>query len=109
MATGTATAEPVTLINVFEVPADRLDETVQFWEKARDFLKTQPGFLSTRLHRSLSPEAKFQLVNVARWQSPEAFQAAIGRMRATGLGTEMRDTVFHAGLYRVIREDGEAE
>ncbi|WP_269585240.1 antibiotic biosynthesis monooxygenase family protein [Roseibium sp. Sym1] len=107
MATETVTTEPVTLINAFEVPAGEIDRTIAFWEKARDFLKEQPGFRSTRLHRALSPETRFQLINVARWQSPEAFRAAMRKMQQSDLAGEMRGTVFHAGLYRVIRTDGE--
>lgn len=98
-------ATPVTLINAFEVREDQLERTISFWEKARDFLATQPGYISTRLHQSLTPEARFQLVNVARWESPKDFQAAIEKMRAGGLGADMKDTVFHAALYRVIRTD----
>jgi len=108
MATEPASDTPVTLINSFEVPADQLDQTIRFWEKARDFLKDQPGFLSTRLHQSLSPDARFQLVNVATWLSPAAFQAAISRMQQSDLGADMRGAVFHAALYRVIRtEEGD--
>lgn len=105
MATETAPDEPVTLINAFEVSADQLDQTIRFWEKARDFLKEQPGFLATRLHQSLAPDARFQLVNVATWQSPAAFQTAIAKMRQSDLGSDMRGTVFHAALYRVIRTE----
>lgn len=105
MATEKPSTEPVTLINSFEVPENRLEETIVFWEKARDFLNAQPGYISTRLHRSLSPDAKFRLVNVARWQSPQAFQAAMIKMRESELGADMRGTVFHAALYEVIRED----
>ncbi|MGB1010014.1 MAG: antibiotic biosynthesis monooxygenase family protein, partial [Thiolinea sp.] len=43
----------VTLINPFEVPADKFDATVSMWEQARDFLKQQPGYISTQLHQSL--------------------------------------------------------
>lgn len=110
MATETAPATPdtpVTLINIFEVPSGQLDQTIRFWEKARDFLKKQPGFLSTRLHQSLSPEARFQLVNVATWQSPAAFQAAIARMQQSDLGADMGGTVFHASLFRVIRTEAD--
>ena len=35
------------------------------------FLATPPGYLSTRLHQSLSPGADFHFVNVAVWQSPQ--------------------------------------
>lgn len=105
LATDTGKPEPVTLINSFEVPQNQLEDTILFWEKARDFLQTQPGYISTRLHQSLSPDAKFQLVNVALWESPEAFQAAIQNMRASGLSADMRNTVFHSALYRVVRTD----
>ena len=39
-------------------------------------MSTKPGFLDTRLHRALSPQTRFQLVNVAHWESREAMQAA---------------------------------
>jgi heme-degrading monooxygenase HmoA len=96
-------ANPVTLINSFEVDQNQLEETIRFWEQARDFLACQPGYISTNLHQSLSPEAKFQLVNVAKWENPQAFQEAIKKMRESGLGADMRGTVFHAALYQVIR------
>ncbi|MCK7612455.1 antibiotic biosynthesis monooxygenase family protein [Roseibium sediminicola] len=105
MATDPAAGKPVTLINVFEIPEGQLDQTIAFWEKARNFLKKQPGFLDTSLHQSLSPDARFQLVNVARWQSPAAFQAAIEKMQKSDLGGGMRGAVFHAALYRVIRTE----
>ncbi|MCV0426132.1 MAG: antibiotic biosynthesis monooxygenase [Roseibium sp.] len=101
----TEKVEPVTLINAFEVSAGQLEETILFWEKARDFLQTQPGYISTRLHQSLSPDAKFQLVNVALWESPEAFQSATQKMRDSGLGSGKRENVFHAALYKVVRTD----
>lgn len=97
--------DPVTLINAFEVPADQVDVTVAFWENARDFLKEQPGYISTRLHQALAPDAKFQLINVAIWQSPEAFQAATRKMRETLEMPKGGKMVFHAALYRVIRMD----
>ena len=66
----------VVLINTFTVPVEQIDATIAMWEIARDFLKTRPGYISTKLHRSLSPEAKYLLINVAQWESPEAYKAA---------------------------------
>lgn len=97
-------AEPVTLINVFEVPAGAVDEAVRYWEAARDFLAAQPGYVSTRLHRAISPEARFQLVNVAVWESPEAFRAATERMRAELAARPPEGLRFTPGLYRAVRE-----
>ncbi|MEL7525257.1 MAG: antibiotic biosynthesis monooxygenase family protein [Pseudomonadota bacterium] len=105
MSADIETKDPVTLINAFEVPADQVTDTIIFWEKARDFLKEQPGYISTRLHQALGPDAKFQLINVAQWESPEAFRAATQKMRESLKMPEGRGPVFHAALYRVIRLD----
>src|SRR5262245_16766925 len=70
----------VTLINVFEVPAGQEDAAISAWEKARDFLVGEPGYISTALHRSIAADARFQLVNVARWTTAGAFQKATARM-----------------------------
>lgn len=105
MAEDMTSTPPVTLINAFEVSEDQIEDTIRFWEKAQDFLKDQPGYISTRLHRSLAPNARFQLINVAQWQSPETFQAAIAEMRKSDVGSGMHGTVFHAALYQVIRTD----
>jgi heme-degrading monooxygenase HmoA len=56
----------VVLINAFEVPPDADDAFLASWEATREFLRTQPGYLATRLHRSLSPEADFRFVNIGR-------------------------------------------
>ena len=69
-------AEPVILINAFEVPAADAESFTAAWEKTRDYLETQPGYIDTALHRALAPNAEFQFVNVARWQTPEEFRAA---------------------------------
>ena len=63
------TAEPVVLINAFEVPEGEDDAFLQAWERSRQFLNAQEGYLATRLHRSISPAADFRFVNVALWQS----------------------------------------
>ena len=99
-----ARAEGVVLINVFEVQPGTEEEAVRYWEAARDFLARQPGYVSTRLHRALRPDARFQLVNVAEWASAEAFQAATARMqRELAAPPPPPGLRFTPGLYRVIR------
>lgn len=99
-----ARAQPVTLINIFEVPAGALDEAVRYWEASRDVLARQPGYLSTRLHQALMPDAHFQLINVAQWESVEAFQAAPAHMRQEVRVTPPVGLVANPALFRVIRE-----
>ena len=98
-------AAEVVLINPFAVPHGREAEARAAWEEARAFLSRRPGYISTRLHASLDPEAAFPLVNVARWESPEAFRAAIAAMRAAGAFPKIPGVVPHPALYRVIAED----
>jgi heme-degrading monooxygenase HmoA len=92
----------VVLINAFEVPADSDDAFVAAWEGTRRFLRGQPGYLATWLHRSLSPEADFRFVNIGRYQSPQAFQAAVGQpgFREAAAAIQHR---AHPSLYRVVR------
>jgi heme-degrading monooxygenase HmoA len=94
----------VTLINPFEVPKGKEEAVLKMWEKAAEFMKKQPGFVSTRLHRALSPEARFHLINVAEWESAENFQAAINSAEFKKL-TEgaMEDFPHYPALYEVIR------
>ena len=67
----------VVLINPFEAGPGREAECLAMWNRAADLLRTKPGFRSTALHESMSPEARFRYVNVAVWESPQAFQAAV--------------------------------
>jgi antibiotic biosynthesis monooxygenase len=50
----------VVLINLFEVPPGADEGFVAGWERARDFLQGQDGYLSTELHRSLAADADFR-------------------------------------------------
>ena len=79
--------EPVTLINVFEVPGDQASTFLAIWEKTRDYLETQPGYIDTALHQALTPTADFRFVNVAHWATAEEFTNAI---RSAGFPGERR-------------------
>lgn len=96
-------AEPLTLINAFEVPAGEADRFIAAWETARDYLATQPGYVDTALHQAVGPGTEFQFVNIARWRSAEEFAAATGspgfRESAAGLSGYRP----HPGLYRMVR------
>jgi len=67
---------PVTFINVFEIPADQVDRFVEGWRERARIMSRAPGFRDSRLHRAMSTESRFQLVNVAHWDSREAWEAA---------------------------------
>jgi heme oxygenase (mycobilin-producing) len=95
-------SEPVVLINAFEVPEGEDEAFLQGWERTREFLSTREGYLSTRLHRSLSPTADFRFVNLALWESEQAFRDATSR---TEFGNAPVPFPFHVSLYEGVRED----
>lgn len=100
-----AVADDVTLINVFEVPQGQEEIVVEAWERARDFLSAEPGYISTALHRAILPDARFALINIATWESPDAFQRAITRMHDAGVFPRIDGLGVNPALYRVIRTD----
>lgn len=66
----------VTLINSFEVPPGRDDAFVAMWHTMAAWFRTQPGYVSNRLHRAVSPNAQYRFVNVVQWRSEADYQAA---------------------------------
>jgi heme-degrading monooxygenase HmoA len=92
--------DPVILINAFEVPAADAGAFVAAWQNARDYLREQPGYIDTVLHQSITPDAEFQFVNIAHWQTAEDFIAAAQspgfRESAAGLAGYR----LHPALYR---------
>ena len=67
-------AEPVVLVNVFTL--DKADEQtfLQVWQDDATFMKRQPGFISTQLHRAIGESPTY--LNCAVWQSTGHFRAA---------------------------------
>lgn len=101
MTTDTA----LTLINAFEVPADKLDESIVMWEQGRDFLQKQPGYISTALHQSISDDARFRLINIAKWKDADSFMAATKKMRAEPSISKVEGLIPNPALYTVIRTE----
>lgn len=67
---------PVALINSFVLAEEAEARFRALWEATSAFSRSQPGFRSLRLHRALSPEARYRYVNVVEWESADAYRAA---------------------------------
>jgi len=97
----------VTLINVFEMHSDHVDTFIERWRERAALMSTKPGFLDSQLHRALSPDNRFQLVNVAHWESTDAMEAATAdpefqrRIRAVTANVE-KPVSAHRSLYEVV-------
>lgn len=95
--------EPVILINAFEVPAGGAEDFIAAWERTREYLKMQPGYMDTALHQSLAPDAEFLFVNVARWRTAEEFMAAVGSQGFREAAAGLSESRSHPALYQVVR------
>ncbi len=67
---------PVPFVNCFEVPAGREEPFFVLWREVNAYMAAKPGYVCHRLHRSLSPDAKFRFVNYAEWETVEDWRAA---------------------------------
>ena len=67
-------ATSVVLVNVFTL--DKADEQtfLQAWQDDAAFMKQQPGFISTQLHRAIGENPTY--LNHAVWESTADFRAA---------------------------------
>jgi heme-degrading monooxygenase HmoA len=65
---------PVILINTFKVDPAEVEQLLHAWAADAAFMKRQPGFISTQLHRGIGGSCVF--INYAVWESVEAFKRA---------------------------------
>jgi heme-degrading monooxygenase HmoA len=63
-------AGPIVLVNVFNVAPEDAEQLLEAWADDAAFMKQQPGFVSTQLHRGTAGSSTF--VNVAEWESASA-------------------------------------
>ena len=67
---------PVVLINQFNLAPGDATRFLEVWADDAAFMKQQPGFISTQLHRGTAGSTTF--VNVAVWESARALGRAFG-------------------------------
>ena len=65
---------PVILINKFNVKPEEVDQLLRAWAADAAYFKSQPGFISTQLHRGIAGSSV--LVNYAVWDSTELYKKA---------------------------------
>lgn len=65
---------PVILINVFTLDSADEQTFLDAWADDAHFMKAQPGFIATQLHRAIGDNPTY--LNHAVWESTEAFRAA---------------------------------
>jgi heme-degrading monooxygenase HmoA len=108
----TERSEPLVLINLFSMPPEMVDGFVANWEANITAARGANGFRGTRLHRAIDPDAQYPVVNIARWDSLEDWEATVRRHfvetdRSPGASYQGPQSgsgpvSAHPNLYRVV-------
>jgi len=67
-------ASPVVLVNLFSIDGSDEQNFLQLWQDDANFMRRQPGFISTQLHRAIGESLTY--LNYAVWESTAHFRAA---------------------------------
>ena len=65
---------PVVLVNLFQIDQAEIPALIQAWEHDANWMKKQPGYISTQLHQAIGGSSLF--FNYAVWESVAHFRAA---------------------------------
>ena len=65
---------PVVVVNIFQVTEADIPALLSAWEKDANWMKQQPGFISTQMHRGIAGSTMF--LNYAVWESVAHFRTA---------------------------------
>jgi len=65
---------PVILINTFTVAPQEVEQLLAAWTADADWMRHQPGYISSQLHRGVGGSCVF--LNYAVWESMEDFKRA---------------------------------
>jgi len=65
---------PVVLVNLFQVAEADIPTLLDAWQADANWMKQQPGYISTQLHRAIGGSTVF--LNYAVWESVAHFRAA---------------------------------
>jgi len=69
-----ADVSPVILVNIFNVAESDIPALLKAWEDDANWMKMQPGYISTQLHKGIAGSTVF--MNYAVWESAALFSAA---------------------------------
>ena len=65
---------PVVLVNLFTLDNADEQQFLKVWQDDAAFMKRQPGFIATQLHRAIGESPTY--LNYAVWETTASFRAA---------------------------------
>lgn len=91
----------LTLVNLFTVPAGEADNFLARFKATAERLGDLPGFGGTELHRNAGVgDQTYGFVNIATWESAEAWQAALPSIMQGAAG--LTGVIPKAALYELV-------
>jgi len=81
---------PVVLINQFNLAPGDAEQFPALWADDAAFMKQQPGFISTQLHRGTAGSTTY--VNIAVWESAQSLHRAFTTPQFQALLARYPDT-----------------
>ncbi|MGN5633167.1 antibiotic biosynthesis monooxygenase family protein [Streptomyces sp. AC154] len=82
---------PIVLVNTFVVPEGGTEAFLDRFRRQAEFMRTQPGFVSLRMHKGTAGSRL--LMNIAVWESTEALAGAFGDPEFQRMAAEFPDGV----------------
>jgi len=79
-------AGPVVLVNLFTVDPKDQEALVEAWKADALYMKAQPGYISTQLHKAIGESCMY--LNYAVWDSVKDFRTAFAK-------PEFQDALSH--------------
>ena len=98
-----AEQDQCTVIVAYEVAHEDCERFMDSWEKANEYLREQPGFVSTALHKAVSANPDFRFVNIACWESEDAFRKATQTHEFREASARLVPFDIHASVYEVVK------
>lgn len=96
---------PIVLVNTFFVPRERIEEFLALWREDASFMKAQPGFISTQMHRGTAGSQL--LVNIGVWASSEALGRAHANPEFREKSSKLPDGVIaHPHIFEKVAVEG---
>jgi len=98
-------AGPVVLVNVITLDKSDEEALLKAWQADAAFMKRQPGFISTQLHRAIGDSPTY--FNSAVWESTSLYRAAFTNPEfRKGLSAYPRSVVAAPHLFQKVAVPG---
>lgn len=94
----------VTVVTIFEVSGESMDQVLKLQDDCEDFVASQPGFIYSKFLRSQSGTDKYSIVSISGWASKDSFDTAFSQAKLAELAEGHPKFVFHRGFYDVVRD-----